>query len=129
MDKLRSVCQSCVGQPDLDMGVVGFRVFPLSMTRDVFLQFTKLPYNSILTWNQLTKVLIAKYFQVSKKLNLKDKLKKFVALLGESVSSLQERFNGFIRSVPNNHIYDESLKEYLYRGQDDNGKVELDTIA
>ena len=32
-------------------------------------------------------------------------------------------------SVLNHRIDDESLKEYFYRGQDDNNKVVLDTIA
>ena len=34
-----------------------------------------------------------------------------------------------MRGVPNHRIYDESLKEYFHRGQDDNNKVVLDTIA
>ena len=29
--KLRSVCKICVGRPDLDMDIIGFRVFPLSL--------------------------------------------------------------------------------------------------
>ena len=34
-----------------------------------------------------------------------------------------------MRSFQNHRIDDESLKEYFYRGQDDNNKVVLDTIA
>ena len=34
-----------------------------------------------------------------------------------------------MRSVLNNNIDDESLKEYFYRGQDDNNKAVLDMIA
>ena len=34
-----------------------------------------------------------------------------------------------MRSVPNHRIDDESLKEYFYRGQDDNNKAVLDTIV
>ena len=34
-----------------------------------------------------------------------------------------------MRSVPNNRIDDESLKEYFYRGHDDNNKAVLDTIV
>uniref|UniRef100_M1D8F6 Integrase core domain containing protein n=1 Tax=Solanum tuberosum TaxID=4113 RepID=M1D8F6_SOLTU len=34
-----------------------------------------------------------------------------------------------MRSVPNHRIDDESLKEYFYRGQNDDGKAVLDTIA
>ena len=45
------------------------------------------------------------------------------------VSSSWDRFISFLRSVPNQHINDESLKEYFYRGQDDNNKAVLDTIA
>ena len=30
--KVRAVCKSCVGRPDLDLDVIGLRVFPLSLT-------------------------------------------------------------------------------------------------
>ncbi|KAK4721674.1 hypothetical protein R3W88_011907 [Solanum pinnatisectum] len=46
-----------------------------------------------------------------------------------SVSSSQDRFTAFIRGVSNHRINDQSLKEYFYRGQDDNSKAVLDTIA
>ena len=52
-----------------------------------------------------------------------------MALPGESANSSWDRFTSLLRSVPNHRTDDESLKEYLYRGQDDNNKVVLDTIA
>ena len=52
-----------------------------------------------------------------------------MALPGESVNSSWDRITSFLRSVPNHRIDDESLKEYFYRGQNDNNKVVLDTIA
>ena len=55
-------------------------------------------------------------------------MNNFVALPRESVSSYWDRFTSFLRSVPNHRIDDESLKEYFYRGQDDNNKAVLDTI-
>ena len=91
--------------------------------------FTELPYNSIFNWKQLRDVFLARYYPVSKKLNHKDRVNNFVALPGESVSSSWDRFTSFLRSVPNYCIDDESLKEYFYRGQDDNNKAVLDTIA
>ena len=30
--KVRAVSKSCVGRPDLDLDVIGLRVFPLSLT-------------------------------------------------------------------------------------------------
>ncbi|TMW82755.1 hypothetical protein EJD97_005032, partial [Solanum chilense] len=66
---------------------------------------------------------------VSKKLNHKDRVNNFVALPGESVSSSRDRFTSFLRSVTNHCIDDESLKEYFYRGHDDNNKAVLYTIA
>ena len=30
--KVRAVCKSCVGRPDLDLDLIGLRVFPLSLT-------------------------------------------------------------------------------------------------
>jgi len=78
--KLRSVCKSCVGRLELEIDVIGLRVFPLSLTGDVVVWFSKLPYNSIHTSDQLHKVFMAKYFPLLKKLNHKDKLNNFVAL-------------------------------------------------
>ncbi|XP_049369487.1 uncharacterized protein LOC125834381 [Solanum verrucosum] len=129
MAKWKIVCKSYMGRPKLDMDFIGLRVFPMSLTRDVVVWFSEHIFNSIQTWDQLHKVFIAKYFPVSKKLNRKDKLNNFVALPGESVSSSWDRLSAFIRSVLNHRIDDESLKEYFYRGQDDNAKVVLDTIA
>jgi len=42
MAKLRSVCKSCVGRPELDMDVIGLRVFPLSLTGDAAVWFTEI---------------------------------------------------------------------------------------
>ena len=56
-------------------------------------------------------------------------MNNFGALPRESVSSSWDRFTSFLRSVPNHCIDDKSLKEYFYRGQDDNNKAVLDTIA
>ena len=123
------MCKSYVGRTDLDLDVIGLRVFPLPLTGEAAMWFTELLYNSIFTWNQLRDVFLARYYPVSKKLNHKDRVNNFVALPGESVSSSWDRFTSFLRSVPNHCIDDESLKEYFYRGQDDNNNAMLDTIA
>ena len=107
------MCKSCVGRPDLDLDVIGLRVFPLSLTGEAAIWFTELPYNSIFTWNQLRDVFLARYYPISKKLNDKDRMNNFVALQGESLSSSWDRFTLFFRSVPNHCIDDESLKEYF----------------
>lgn len=39
------------------------------------------------------------------------------------MSGSWERFTAFVRGVSNHDIYGESLKDYFYRGQDDNNKV------
>ena len=107
----------------MDLDVIGLRVVPLSLMGEAAVWFTELPYNSILTWNQLGDVFLACYYRVFKKQNHKDRLNNFVALPGESLSSSWDRFTSFLRSVPNHRIDDESLKEYFYRGQDDNNKA------
>ena len=89
--KVRAVYKSCVGRPDLDLDVIGLRVFPLSLTGDAAIWFTKLLYNSIFTWNQLRDIVLALYYPVSKKQNHKDRVNNFVALPGELVSSSWDR--------------------------------------
>ena len=126
--KVRAVCKSCVGRPDLDLDVIGLRVFNLSLMRETAIWFTEIPYNSIFTLDQLRDVFLACYYPVSKKLNHKDRVNNFVALPGESVSSSLDRFTSFFRSVLNHRIDDESLKEYFYQRHDYNNKAVLDTI-
>ena len=72
---------------------------------------------------------LAKYYPVSNKLNHKDKVNNFVVLTRETVNSSWDKFNAFVRGVPNHRIDDESLKEYFYRGQDYNNKVVLNSIV
>ena len=43
--KVRVVCKSCVGRLDLDLDVIGIRVFPLSLTGEAAMWFIELPYN------------------------------------------------------------------------------------
>ena len=98
ISKVRSVCKSCVGRPDLDLDVIGLRVFPLLLMGKAAIWFTELPYNSIFTWNQLRDVFLARYYPVSKKLNHKDRVNNFVALRGELDSSSWDRFTLFLES-------------------------------
>ena len=74
ISKVREVCKSCVGRPDLYLDVIGLRVFPLSLTGEAAMWFIELPYNSIFTWNQLRDVFLARYYPFSKKLNHKDRV-------------------------------------------------------
>ena len=84
--KVRAMCNSCVGRADLDLDIIGLRVFPLSLTGKANIWFTELPCNSIFTWNQLRDVFLARYYPVSKKHNHKDTVNNFMSLPGESVS-------------------------------------------
>lgn len=127
--KLRSLCKSCICRLDLDMNVIGLRVFPLSLIEDFAIWFTEIPYNSIFTWDKLRDVFSARYYQVSKKLNHKEKVDNFVVLPGESVSSFWDRFTTLMKGVPNLHINNEFLKECFYRVQDDDNKVVLNNIV
>ena len=129
ISKLRSLYKSCVGRTDLDMNVIGLQVFSVSVTEDAAIWFTELPKNSIYTWDQFRDAFLARYYPMSKKINLKDKMNNFAALPGESVSSSWDRFTSFVRGIPSHRIDDESLKEYFYQDQDDNNKSLLDTIA
>ena len=90
------MCKSCVGRPDLDLDVIGLKVFPLSLTGKTAIWFTELPYDLIFTWNQLRDIFLARYYPISMKLNNKDKLNNFGALPGESVSSFWDRLTSLI---------------------------------
>lgn len=106
--------QKLCGESRLRYEIFGLRVFPLSLAGDAAVRFTKQPYNFIYTCDQLRDVFLAKYYSMSKKLNHKDKVNKFVPLRGESVRSSCDWFTAFFRSVLNHRIYDESLKMYFY---------------
>ena len=74
------------------MNVIRLRVFPLSLMGEAAIWFTELLYNSIYTKDQLRDEFLAQYYPVSKKLNHKNRVNNFLALLGESVSSSWDRF-------------------------------------
>ena len=74
------MCKSCVGRTDLDLDVIGLRVFPLLLTGEAAIWFTELPYNSIFTWNKQRDAFLARYYPVSKKLNHKERVNNFMAL-------------------------------------------------
>ena len=38
--KVTALCKSCVGRPDLDLDVIGLRVFSLSLTGEAAIWFT-----------------------------------------------------------------------------------------
>ena len=84
----------------MDLDVIGLRVFSLSLTAEAAIWFTELPYNSIFTWNQLRDVFLARYYPVSKKLNHKDRVNNFLALLDDSVSSCWNRFISLFEKCP-----------------------------
>ena len=69
------MCKSYRERTDLNMEVIGLRVFLLSLTGETAIWFTEFPYNSIYTWNQLRDVFLARYHLVSKNLNKKIGLK------------------------------------------------------
>ena len=110
------------------MDVIRLRVFPLLVTGEAAIWFTEIPYNSIYTWNQLSDVLLSRYYLESKKLNHKDRVNNSVELSRGSINSSLDSFTSFVRSFPYHHIDDESLEKYFYRGQVVNHKVVLDTI-
>ena len=95
------------------MNVIGLRVFPLSQTRDAAIWFVELPYNCVYTCDKLRDVFLVRYYPVYKKINHRDKVKNFMALHGDFVSSSSVRFTLFMRGVPNNCIDDAFLKFYF----------------
>ena len=103
-----------MGIPDLDVKVIGLRLFSLSLVGDAVVWFTKLPYNSINTWDKFSDVFLYKYYPLSKKLNKEVKVDNFVVQPGESLFSSWDRFTTCMMIVQNNRSDDESLKEYFY---------------
>ena len=63
--KLRLVCKSCVGTPDMDINIINLRVFPLSLMGEATIWLTELTYNSIYNWDQLRILFQARYYQSS----------------------------------------------------------------
>lgn len=56
-------------------------------------------------------------------------MNNFLAVLGELVRSSWDRYSALVRGVRKHWICHESLKDYLYRGQEDINKAVLDTIT
>jgi len=79
---------------------IWLRLFPFSRRDKVRAWLHSLPPGSILTWEELTKAFLAKFFPPSKTASLRNQITFFTQKEDETLYEAWERFKGFTEVVP-----------------------------
>ncbi|XP_059309981.1 uncharacterized protein LOC132061132 [Lycium ferocissimum] len=83
-----------------------------------FLEFTKLPRNSIATWEEIVKVFLRKWYPPSKRAEIRDQIYEFKQRHGEQLFKAWERYKEYLDRSPNHGFPYHILKEKLHGGLD-----------
>lgn len=83
---------------------IRLRLFPFSLRDRARSWLDSLPENSIITWNDLKKVFLARYFQPSKIVVLRNQITIFTQHGGESLFDAWERYKELLRACTHHSL-------------------------
>jgi len=79
---------------------IHLRLFPFSLKDKARSKLHSLPLGSVTTWDELTKVFLAKFFPPSKTGSLRNQITSFAQREDESLYEAWERFKDLLRLCP-----------------------------
>lgn len=109
--------------------VIRLRLFPFSLRYKAKSLLLAQPQGSIITWQDLLKKFLAKYFPLSKSAKLRSKITSFFHQDGESLYEAWERFKYLLRRCPNHGIPEWLQIQTFYNGMTHTTRVMIDTAA
>ena len=86
----------------------------MTLNGDSTVCLSELPYNSITIWAELCTVFLVKYFLMSKKININDKIENFRDLQREFDFDSWYKFTCLMGTMKKHYIYYELVKDYIF---------------
>ncbi|KAG9449971.1 hypothetical protein H6P81_009936 [Aristolochia fimbriata] len=83
---------------------IRLRLFKFTLAGRAKTWLNTLPTGSIVTWEDLQKKFLSKYFSPAKTIKLRNEISQFVQESEEHLSEAWERFNGLLKRCPNHKI-------------------------
>ncbi|KAG9450306.1 hypothetical protein H6P81_010271 [Aristolochia fimbriata] len=107
----------------------GLRLFMFTLARRAKTWLNILPASSIVTWEDLQKKFLDKYFPPAKIIKLMNEISQFMQEPKEHLSEAWERFNGLLKRCPNHKIELWSQIEIFYNGLNINTRSMIDAAS
>ena len=95
---------------------VKLRVFPFFLAYSAEKWLYYLPYGTIITWNEMKKLFLEKYFPASKAANIRKEICGIRQMNGESIYEYWEHFKKLCASCLHHQISEQLLIQYFYEG-------------
>ncbi|XP_027185081.1 uncharacterized protein LOC113783207 [Coffea eugenioides] len=109
------VCNS-IKPPGITEEQIKMRAFPFSLKDSAKDWLYYLSPGSIITWDQLKKKFLDKYFPVSRAASLRKEICGIKQYLRESLYEYWERFKNLLHKCPQHQISEQLLIQYFYEG-------------
>ncbi|XP_062085819.1 uncharacterized protein LOC133791927 [Humulus lupulus] len=113
----------------LSNDAIHLRLFPFSLRDRAKSWLILLQANSIVTWEDLAKKFVAKYFPPSKLVRIRGGINHFCQFEGESLYDAWERFKELLRKCPHHGIVKWMLVDTFYNGLRGNTRTIIDVAA
>ncbi|XP_062080678.1 uncharacterized protein LOC133785464 [Humulus lupulus] len=108
---------------------IRLKLFPFSLRDMAKSWLILLQANSILTWEDLAKKFLAKYFPLAKSTRIRGEINNFCQFEGESLYDAWERFKELLRKCPHHGIVKGMLVHTFYNGLRGNTRTIIDAAA
>ena len=104
------------------------RLFPLSLGDRAKHWFTSQPLDSIISWNDLMKKFLTKFFLPSKIAQLMQEINTFRQFEGENLVEAWERFHELLRRFPHHRLTRWMQVHSFYNGLSDSTRTVIDAL-
>ncbi|XP_010244533.1 PREDICTED: uncharacterized protein LOC104588349 [Nelumbo nucifera] len=91
--------------------------------------FYYLPSGSVITWNEMNRLFLEKYFPASRADNIRKEICGIKQYNGESLHEYWERFKKLCASCPHHQISEQLLIQYFYEGLQPTDKSMIDAAS
>ena len=115
LGKFLKICNTFKNQ-SLDDDGVKLRLFPLSLEDKAASWLNSLPPNSIITWEQLTRNVMSKFYPMQKTESMRDAISTFRGEVDEEFHETWELFHDLLLKCPHHGFDIASLVHFLYKG-------------
>ncbi|XP_073138503.1 uncharacterized protein [Henckelia pumila] len=108
---------------------IRLRLFPFSLRDKAKAWLTNLPAGSIITWDDLAKAFLTKYFPPSKSMKLRADITNFSQGEQETFYEAWERYKDLLRRCPHHQLPDGLVVQTFYYGLSHSNRTMLDAAA
>lgn len=122
------MCIGVYGTQHLSMDALGLHVFPMTLTGNAALWFSKHPQRVITSWVELQHTFLTRFFIRPNRFKLRDRIISFQQFPGDSLMSTWERYKECLRNAQDHGIYNSTLVLSFYQALNTDNQAHADAL-